>query len=90
MGSHPSGPRPERREGHHDHGIFQPVQITSIIAMRQCDDAEVALAPGRAFGPGGEGYVRITLVENVHRLRQAVRQMDRALNRGAEKPAAAT
>ncbi len=32
----------------------------------------------------------IALVENVHRLRQAIRQMDRALNRGAPKTAAAT
>lgn len=35
--------------------------------------ADVAVAPGVGFGPGGEGYVRIALVENKHRIRQAVR-----------------
>jgi alanine-synthesizing transaminase len=40
--------------------------------------AEVALAPGRGFGEDGEGYVRIALVENDKRLRQAVRQIRRA------------
>jgi alanine-synthesizing transaminase len=129
-------------KGYYDYGIFQPVQIASIIAMRHCqsfvaeqasvyqgrrdvvlagcerlgwtcernratmfvwarvrddhldgrstldfamrmmDEAEVALAPGRAFGENGEGYVRIALVENEQRLRQAMRQLHRALNRG--------
>jgi len=133
-------------KGYYDYGIFQPVQIASIIAMRQCDpdvraqalvyqsrrdvvcdglgrlgwqvekprasmfvwakvnpddlagestidfamrlleDAEVALAPGGAFGPNGEGYVRIALVENEHRLRQAIRQIDRALKRRRTTP----
>jgi alanine-synthesizing transaminase len=128
-------------KGYYDYGIFQPVQIASIIAMRHCqeyvqqqaqlyqqrrdvmmdgcerlgwkaekprggmfvwarvpdehlagqstldfamrmlEEAEVALAPGRAFGENGEGYVRIALVENDQRLRQAVRQLDRVLNR---------
>jgi alanine-synthesizing transaminase len=44
------------------------------------DEAEVALAPGRAFGEHGEGFVRIALVENEHRLKQAMRNLDRALN----------
>ena len=128
-------------KGYYDYGVFQPVQIASIIAMRHCqqyaseqarayqarrdvvaagckrlgwklevprasmfvwarvkdehlagqssidfvmrmmEDAEVALAPGRAFGENGEGYVRIALVENEQRLRQAMRQITRALDR---------
>jgi len=128
-------------KGYYDYGIFQPVQIASIIAMRECRDyvakqaqiyqgrrdvvlagcerlgwqaernrgsmfvwarvrdehlagqstidfamrmleeAEVALAPGRAFGENGEGYVRIALVENEQRLRQAMRQINRALSK---------
>jgi len=127
-------------KGYYDYGIFAPVQIASIIALRHCqqdvvaqaevyqrrrdvvvagcrrlgwqvesprasmfvwarvkdehlagqssidfvmrmmEEAEVALAPGRAFGENGEGYVRIALVENEQRLRQAVRQLARALN----------
>ena len=133
-------------KGYYDYGIFQPVQIASIIAMRHCqqfvidqartyekrrdvivegcrrlgwetevprasmfvwakvrddhlagqstidfvmrmmEEAEVALSPGRAFGENGEGYVRIAMVENEQRLRQAVRQLARALHvdRGAK------
>src|SRR6185436_8373787 len=127
-------------KGYYDYGMFAPIQIASVIAMRECkqipeeqsaiyqhrrdvvcagldklgwtydrprasmfvwakinlqhykkgegsiefclrmmDEAEVALAPGRAFGENGEGYVRIALVENQHRLRQAMRNLERAL-----------
>jgi len=38
-------------------------------------EAQVAVAPGVGFGEHGEGYVRIGLVENVHRIRQAVRNI---------------
>ncbi len=54
-------------------------QSTLDFAMRMLEEAEVALAPGRAFGENGEGYVRIALVENEQRLRQAMRQIARAL-----------
>jgi alanine-synthesizing transaminase len=135
-------------KGYYDYGIFQAIQIASIIAMRECDedvarqalvyqkrrdlvveglrrigwevemprasmfvwarvsdehlagqgtidfslrlmeDAEVAVAPGRGFGEKGEKYVRIALVENELRLRQAIRQIGRALNRGIKAPSA--
>lgn len=135
-------------KGYYDYGIFQPIQIASIIAMREgeedvtqqnkiyetrrdivvdglrclgweidrtrgtmfvwakvseahlagqgsidfslrmMDEAEVSIAPGRAFGENGEGYVRIALVENEQRLRQAIRNMDRALNKGIIAPTA--
>jgi alanine-synthesizing transaminase len=39
------------------------------------DQAEVAVAPGVGFGEYGDGHVRIALVENKHRLRQAVRNI---------------
>jgi alanine-synthesizing transaminase len=35
--------------------------------------AEVAVAPGVGYGEDGEGYVRIAMVENEQRLRQAAR-----------------
>ena len=38
-------------------------------------EAKVAVSPGVAFGEHGEGYVRIALVENRHRTRQAVRNI---------------
>jgi alanine-synthesizing transaminase len=133
-------------KGYYDYGMFAPIQIASVIAMRECaqtpdeqarfyqerrdevcrgldklgwtydkprasmfvwarikdehlkgegtidfclrmmDEAEVALAPGRAFGEHGENYVRIALVENEQRLRQAMRNLERALNPRKPKP----
>jgi alanine-synthesizing transaminase len=127
-------------KGYYDYGIFSPIQIAAVIAMRQCghdaekqakvyarrrdevcrgldklgwtyekprasmfvwakispahlaggegsiefclrmlEEAEVALSPGRAFGENGEHCVRIALVENQQRLRQAMRNLERAL-----------
>ncbi len=127
-----------RLKGYYDYGLFMPLQIASIIALRECMDeveqqariyqerrdvlchglnrvgwpvdppkgtmfawapiprqyremgsvefalmllekANVAVAPGAAFGPGGDGFVRMAIVENKLRLRQAVRQIGRAL-----------
>jgi len=126
-----------RVKAYYDYGVFQPVQIASIIALRACgreaaeqaaryqarrdvlcngleragwdvarpratmfcwvkipepyrrmgsvkfafelmEKALVAVAPGAGFGPEGEGYLRLALVENEKRLRQAVRQIRRA------------
>ncbi len=124
-------------KGYYDYGIFQAIQIASIIALRHCDEhieaqnkiyqtrrdivvdglrkigwqlesprasmfvwakvpkehskgkgsidyamdlmehAEVAVAPGRAFGENGEDYVRLALVENELRLKQAIRNISR-------------
>jgi alanine-synthesizing transaminase len=49
------------------------------FSIQMMDRANVALAPGIGFGEEGEGYVRIALVENEHRIRQAIRQMKRAM-----------
>jgi alanine-synthesizing transaminase len=125
-------------KGYYDYGIFQPVQIAAIVAMRHCDAAiesisaeyqerrdilcdglnrqgwdierpkagmfvwakipepwdkmgsidfamklldegGVAVSPGRGFGKEGEGCLRLALVENSQRLRQAVRQIGRCM-----------
>ena len=50
-------------------------QSTLDFCLKMLDEAKVALAPGRAFGELGEGYVRIALVENEQRLRQAMRNL---------------
>lgn len=122
-----------------DYGMFQPIQIASIVALRgsqECveeirktyerrrnvlirglnqagwkisppkatmfvwaeipdpfkkmgsvefskfliNEAKVAVSPGIGFGEGGEGFVRFALVENEHRIRQAVRGIKKALN----------
>lgn len=46
-------------------------------AMDLMEHAEVAIAPGRAFGENGENCMRIALVENEQRLRQAMRNISR-------------
>src|SRR5437870_4359551 len=56
------------------------------FAMKLLEEAEVAVSPGGGFGDMGEGYLRLALVENEQRLRQAVRQIGRCLR--AEAPAA--
>jgi len=43
------------------------------FAKRLIAEAGVAVAPGVGFGEEGEGYVRIALVENEQRIRQAAR-----------------
>jgi alanine-synthesizing transaminase len=44
------------------------------------EQANVAVAPGVGFGEYGEGYVRIALVENRQRLRQATRNIKQFLS----------
>jgi alanine-synthesizing transaminase len=46
-------------------------------AMDLLNHANVAIAPGRAFGENGEFCMRIALVENENRLRQAIRNISR-------------
>ncbi len=52
---------------------------TNEFCLRMVEQAEVAMTPGAAFGPRGEGYVRLAMVENEQRIRQALRQLSRAL-----------
>jgi alanine-synthesizing transaminase len=49
------------------------------FSIQMMNRANVALAPGIGFGEEGEGFVRIALVENEHRIRQAVRQVKGAM-----------
>jgi alanine-synthesizing transaminase len=42
-------------------------------------EAKVAVSPGIGFGEYGEGHVRFALVENEHRIRQAVRGIKKVL-----------
>jgi len=63
---------------------FQPLgslEFSTILVEK----AEVAVSPGVAFGEHGEGYVRIALVENEQRIRQAARNIRRFLETGAQK-----
>ena len=55
------------------------VEFSKLLLAR----AKVAVSPGLGFGEQGEGYVRIALVENTHRLRQAVRNVRAFLQTGS-------
>src|SRR4029078_2237327 len=60
-----------------------PEQFGNLGSMefykRLLTEAGVAVAPGVGFGEEGEGYVRIALVENEQRLRQAARGIKKLL-----------
>ena len=43
------------------------------------DEAEVVTSPGIAFGEYGEGYLRISMVENEQRIKQAVRNIKKLM-----------
>jgi alanine-synthesizing transaminase len=52
---------------------------TMDFGMLLLEKGNVAVSPGSGFGPAGEGFLRMSLVENEARLRQAVRQIQRCL-----------
>lgn len=64
-------------------GMFIWVKIPAAFAhegsydftMRLMEQANVVVSPGVGFGPEGEGYVRMALVENEKRLQQAMRNI---------------
>lgn len=47
------------------------------FSMKLLEEGGVAVSPGRGFGEDGEGYLRLAIVENSQRLRQAVREIGR-------------
>jgi alanine-synthesizing transaminase len=57
------------------------VEFSTLLVEK----AEVAVSPGTGFGERGEGYVRIALVENEQRIRQAARNIRRFLETGPKK-----
>jgi alanine-synthesizing transaminase len=72
--------------------MFVWAKIPSWVGMNSLDfalfllkEAKVAVSPGIGFGEYGEGYVRFALVENEHRIRQAVRGIKRAFEKLAQK-----
>src|SRR6266516_1520801 len=64
--------------------VFQPLGSLEFSTLL-VEKAELAVSPGIAFGEHGEGFVRIALVENEQRIRQAARNVRRFLETGVEK-----
>ena len=59
--------------------LWQSRMNTMDFAMMLLEKGNVAVSPGSGFGPAGEGFLRLSLVENEQRLQQAVRQIKRCL-----------
>ena len=60
-------------------------QIGSMqFATLMVEKSGVVVSPGVAFGEHGEGFVRIAMVENEQRIRQAARNLRRFLESGLE------
>jgi len=66
--------------------IPEPFQTLGSVefATLLVEKASVAVSPGAGFGEHGEGHVRIALVENEQRIRQAARNIRRLLETGPE------
>lgn len=54
---------------------YKNSQDSMAFAMELMEKANVAVAPGAGFSKEGEGYLRLALVENEERIRQALRQI---------------
>ena len=67
-------------------GVLTP---PSVERQKAINSSGVAVAPGVAFGEHGEGYVRIGLVENEHRIRQAARNVKKLLDQAGQHLSAA-
>ena len=50
------------------------------FSKRLLKEAKVAVSPGVGFGDYGEGYVRFSLIENEHRIKQAVRNIKKFIS----------
>ena len=56
------------------------VEFTKLLIEK----ADVAVSPGVGFGEYGEGFVRLAIVENEHRIRQAARSIKKFLSEYTE------
>jgi alanine-synthesizing transaminase len=62
-------------------GAIGSIEFSTLLVEK----AGVAVSPGVGFGEYGEGFVRIALVENEQRIRQAARNIRRFLESAPEK-----
>ena len=59
--------------------LIKILVLAMEFSKRLLTQAHVAVAPGVGFGEEGEGFVRIALVENEQRIRQAARNIKKFL-----------
>ena len=59
--------------------LFVNIQKTGLtseeFAMRLLEEGHVALAPGSAFGPSGEGFVRISYATSLENIAEGLRRI---------------
>ena len=67
--------------------IPQPFKSLGSVEFSKLlvEKADIAVSPGIGFGEYGEGHVRIALVENEQRIRQAARNVRRFLDTAPEQ-----
>ena len=61
--------------------LLGSVEFSKLLVEK----ADIAVSPGIGFGEYGEGYVRIALVENEQRIRQAARNVRRFLENAPDQ-----
>lgn len=54
---------------------------TAKLALRLVDEANIGIAPGTAFGPGGEPFIRICLLRSADQVQEAVDRLTGWLDR---------
>ncbi len=63
---------------------FPCIKSTGLTSEEFCDrflaEEKVAVIPGSAFGPGGEGYVRACYAASMKNLDEALKRLERFLN----------
>ena len=64
---------------------FPKVALTGMddetFAQKLLDEERVAVIPGSAFGPGGEGFVRCSYATAYEKIEEALRRLDRFMRR---------
>ncbi len=55
-----------------------PGQTSTDFALSVLEKTGVVFTPGNAFGPGGEGYVRVSLIADCDRLAEALARLKQA------------
>jgi LL-diaminopimelate aminotransferase len=65
------------RQGPPPHAPTSAGYTSSGFAKKLLDDARVLSIPASGFGPGGEGYVRLTVCVGLELIHEAVRRIAR-------------
>jgi len=67
--------------------VFPCIKSTGLSSMefsrKLLDEQKVAVVPGTAFGPSGEGYIRISYASSMDNLKEALNRMRKFLEKRA-------